>query len=287
MPSTATNPLIRHTWTALTATVIALLAGCAQTPTSPAQQKQAFQSHIDQEKVPFWRAQQAVLTKVMSQPPQPGYKLVWADLDEAERKQPVPHVLAQAMRHQNPQDRDASMIWLRWRIIQGNTDARYAYAYAHMLSTSAAAGSTRPMLPEAAAFLYLGRLSIAMDGARCADAASPPVAQRRLEASPAMAPLLQYIASGPALELLNARANALAIEQMRGERAPQAWVCSLGAASMLQAMSNGAVPQKVGEQHVVVDTSGGTPQFVGDDVKRQRQQAIKDAQLQALVAQSR
>lgn len=271
----------------MAAASLSLLVACAQTPRSPEQQKQALHTHIDQEKVPFWRKQQAVLTQVMNQPPNAFYKLIWVGLDEAERTQPVPQLLAQAMQHQNPQDRDASMIWLRWRIVHGNADARYAYAYAHMLSTTAAAGTTHPMLSEAAAFLYLGRLSIAMDGARCADAASPPVAQRRLESSPAMAPLLQYIATGAAHEVVNARANAIAIEQVRGDRPAQAWVCNMGAASMLQAVSNGTTPQKVNERQVLVDTSGVTPGFVDDALKRQRQQAIMDIQLQALVDQTR
>lgn len=278
----------RRTLAALTAAAIAsgLLSGCAQTPQSPEQQKQALRTHIDQEKAPFWRTQQAVLAKVMRQPPNGFYALVWHKLDEAERQQPIPDVLAKAMQHQQPQDRDASMIWLRWRIVNGNADARYAYAYAHMLATTASAGSTQPMLPEAAAFLYLGRLSIAMDGARCADAASPPVAQRRLEASPAMAPLLQYIASGPAHEVINARANAIAIEQVRGERSAQAWVCNMGAASMLDALSKGGTPQKAGEQ-ALIDTSGVTPGFVGNDLKGQRQQSIMAAQWQALFDQTR
>lgn len=275
---------------ALTAATVAfgLLAGCAQTPPSPEQKKQALRTHIEQEKVPFWRTQQATLSQVMRRAPNASYTLVWLDLNEAERKQPVTEVLAKAMQHHNPQDRDASMIWLRWRIVNGNADSRYAYAYAHMLATTAAAGTTRPMLPEAAAFLYLGRLGIAMDGARCADAASPSVARQRLEASPAMAPLLQYIASGPAHEVVNARANAIAIaiEQVRGERPAQEWVCRMGAASMLEAINQGAEPQKLGER-VLIDTDGVKPGFVGDEVKRQRQQAVMANQWQALVEQTR
>lgn len=271
---------------AAAATSLGLLPGCAQTPQSPEQQRQALRTHIDQEKVAFWRTQQATLSKVKQQPPNGSYTLVWLDLNEAERKQPVTDVLAKAMRHQNPQDRDASMIWLRWRIVNGNADARYAYAYAHMLATTAAAGTTRPMLPEAAAFLYLGRLGIAMDGARCADVASPSIARQRLEASPAMAPLLQYIASGPAHEVINARANAIAIEQVRGERPAQEWICKMGAASMLAAINQGTEPQRVGER-VFIDTDGVTPGFVGAEVKRQRQQSVMAAQWQALVDQTR
>jgi hypothetical protein len=125
-----------------------------------------------------------------------------------------------------------------------------------------------------------------MDGARCADVASPSMARQRLEASPAMAPLLQYIANGPAHEVVNARANAIAIEQVRGERPAQEWVCKMGAASMLAAIGQGTEPQKVGER-VVIDTDGVTPGFVGDEARRQRQQAVMATQWQALADQTR
>jgi len=152
----------RRPLAALTAAAIAfgLLAGCAQTPLSPEQKKQALRTHIEQEKEPFWRTQQATLAKVMKQPPSGSYTLVWLDLNEAERK------------------------------------------------------------------------------------------------------------------------------QVQGERPAQEWVCKMGAASMLAAIGQGTEPQKVGER-VVIDTDGVTPGFVGDEARRQRQQAVMATQWQALVDQTR
>jgi len=176
------------------------------------------------------------------------------------------------------------MIWLRWRILNGNADSRYAYVYAYLLSITRQADSAKPMLQEAATFLFQARIAMALDGARCADRASPPTAQRNIEKQPMFAPILNYLASAPAWDVGNGLTNALAIEQLRGERPRQAWLCGMGAAAALKAINNASASVRSDGANTTIDASGVTPDYVPDDVWRQRRPLVINEQLQAIAS---
>lgn len=269
--------------TSLTAISLALpLTGQAQSTSSPSKvDLSAIQRHIDTRVVPYWVAQKDLLTKIMDSPPTPQYRSLWDELDSIEKHKSPRDALGLAMQAQSPDERNARMIWLRSRIANGNADSRYSYAYAFLLSTTAEAGSTQPMLAQAAAFFFHARIALAIDGARCADQASPAIARRSLEHGAHMAPLLHYIATGPKPDVADALANATALEQMRPARPRQDWLCSLGAATMKKALDNQALVKKEGST-VAIDMTGITPDDVPDDTWLQRKQTILGEQVKAI-----
>lgn len=266
----------------------ALMAACAQTTADPvASPSAAVQGHIDRQVIPFWKAQQAGLAQTIASPPSPEYQSAWQALDAAERTLPTKDLLAETMRGTTGHERNARMIWLRWRILNGHADGRYAYTYAYLLSITSQAGSTKPMLQEAATFLFQARIAVAVDGARCADGASPSVVQQGIEKLPMLAPVMTYLASAPASEVGNALTNALAIEQVRGEGPPQAWLCGLGAATALQAINHSSASWRKDGANIVIDTSGVTPGYVQDALWRQRRHQVFNEQLLGIAAHVR
>lgn len=241
------------------------------------------QTYIDKQVLPYWLDQKGLLSKTIASPPTQLYKSLWDELDASEKSKTPRDALALAMQAKSPDERNARMIWLRWRIANGNADSRYSYAYAYLLSTTAESGSTKPMMSQSAAFFLQARIALAIDGARCADQASSLIARRSLEQAPYMAPILNHIATAPKPEIADALTNATTIEQMRPARPHQDWLCNLGAATMKKALDNQADVKKNGN-NVVIDTTGIAPDYISDGVWLQRKQAILDEQINAIVS---
>jgi hypothetical protein len=122
---------------------------------------------------------------------------------------------------------------------------------------------------------------LAIDGARCADRASPSVARQDMDKLPQLAAITQYTASAPPADLGSALSDAVAIEQLRGARPPQAWLCSMGAATALKALRHPDLVRKEGAG-MVIDTSTSAPDYVTEEVWRQRKDAILEEQIQAM-----
>ena len=271
------------------------MSACAQAPAKPGTTATAatdigawVQNYVDREVVPFWQGQKAFLAATIKSSPTPQYRSIWQELDTAERNLPTKDLLAATMQGDTPQERAARMIWLRARILNGNADSRYSYTYAYLLSITSEPGQTKPMMKEAATFLLQGRLALLLDGARCQDRASPQIARRSLELMPHLAPIMDYLNTGPVSEIADALANARAIEQSSAGRPSQHWLCGLGAGTALKALSGGAAPvvSKDG-QSITIDTSGMTPDHVADEVWQQRKRAVFDEQMQAIVNRTR
>lgn len=268
------------TWLSL----VALILGCAQTrPNSNEATNPAIQSYINAQVKPYWQVQKDRLANTLLTPPTTQYQAIWGQLDAAERSLPTKDLLFKAMQGSSPHERNAAMIWLRSRILNGNADSRYSYAYALLLSTSSVSGNGKPMLQEAATFLFQARIALAIDGARCADPASPSVARRDMEGLRQMTPIISYIANGPASEVSDALTNATTIEQLRDDRPPQTWLCRLGAAAALKATQNPTLVRTEGAG-IVIDTSEVVPDFVSEQVWRQRKDRILNEQLQAIAS---
>jgi hypothetical protein len=266
------------------AATLALLSACAQTSQSSSEATNAaIQSYINKQVKPYWQGQKERLAKTTATPPSAQYQTIWRELDAAERSLSTNDLLAKAMQGSTPQVRNANMIWLRSRILNGNADSRYSYIYALLLSMSSESADLKPMLQQAATFFFQARIALDIDGARCADRASPSVARRDLEKLPPMAAITTYLANGPRSEVSDALTNATAIEQWRGDRPPQAWLCGLGAATALKAIHNPALVKKDGAS-MVIDTSGVVPDYVSEEVWHQRKDLILNEQIQAIAS---
>lgn len=261
--------------------LVSLMYGCAATGQGRGPTFDEFRKNIDTYGVPYWEKAAGQIKAIRARVTHPFHVQILENLDSESRAGHVNEALDSITNNSDPNALDAKMLWLRWNILAENTDGRFAYAYAYGLSRSK--NERGSLMNEAATFFLLGRTSLAIDGARCADRASPQVAVIRLENDPRMRPIIKYIEglSGPKkAEMLM---HVVSIEEMRGERKPQEWLCNLGAMATLQALenkenisvvqsNNKSLPENV----IVVNTSNVTPEFVAEDRWRKARKDILD-----------
>ena len=117
------------------------------------------------------------------------------------------------------------MGWLRGKILAGHADARYAYATAIDLGFMLQGGPE--YLQGAAVFIYNARLSLAIDGARCAGQGSAETVAAEYESQNPLRDLAQKVAALSPRDKASALLEAIAIEQVRGAAGPtRAWLCN-------------------------------------------------------------
>jgi len=275
-------------WLITLLSLLPVISGCSHQATkmSSTEFNQFYDKYINETLLPFYSDSKSRTNNVTNNPPTPAYKATWDALNEAERVKTTKELLAFAMEGMDPHERSAKLIWLRWKILDGNADSRYSYAYAYLLSITKDAGSATTMMQSAATFLFQARISLAIDGAHCLDQASPPNARRSMEQVPQMSPILNYIANGPKSEVADSLANAIAIEKFRPNRPPSNWLCKLGAASASKALNDPSAI-KFATGNIYVDTSNTPPEFASGDIWLQRKKSIISEQLKSLETYAR
>lgn len=265
-----------------------IISGCSHRATkmSGAEAHQFYDQYINEKLIPYYSNSKSRTNNVIINPPTPAYKATWDALNEAERGKTTKELLAFAMEGTDPHERSAKLIWLRWKILDGNADSRYSYAYAYLLSITKDAGSATTMMQSAATFLFQARIALAIDGAHCLDQASPPNARRSMEQVPQMSPIINYIANGPKSEVADSLVNAIAIEKFRPNRPPSNWLCNLGAASALKSINDPSAI-KISNGNIYIDASNTSPEFASSDTWLQRKKSIISEQYKALETYTR
>lgn len=262
--------------------LVALLCAVLQSGQSFAgPSKEVIRDEINHVGIPHWKQQADAIVEIRKRARDPYYVKQLEELD-VESATTVPKLLGKAPRESDAKELDAKMLWLRWKVLSQNADSRYAYMYAYNLSHTRTASTHESLLRTAASYYLLGKLSLQIDGARCEDNASPSVALAQFEREPAIRAIADYLAKMSGPKRAEALLHAISIEEMRGERSPQAWLCRLGAQSMLKALDAISTAKVVPSEGVPsgavvqIDTSGVEPQFIDENQWRQMRKAILD-----------
>lgn len=263
---------------ALLVACFALLSACATTT------HEKLRGEIDRYGLPYWKKAADEIKSIRSNVNDGASLAQLEELDKELRTTPTPTLLQKTLTTSNTKELETNMLWLRWELLSQNADGRFAYYYAQNLSRSPS------LIGEAATFVMVGRLSLSIDGARCEDKSSYQTAKTQLENNPTMRLINEYMANLSAYKRAEMLMHAVSIEEMRGERKPQAWLCNLGTNSMLQAMNNKenikVVPSNGNQSAnamIQIDTSNIAPKFIDDKQWREARKKILTDTLRSAV----
>jgi len=157
------------------------------------------------------------------------------------------------------EDRLGNARSLGWKILSGNADGRYSYAYSYLLSLMK--GSGGDLSKGVAVFLYNARLSLTIDGARCLDPSSIESVIAGYESQKNLLPLLEMVDKLPQKVKAVALLEAVAIEEARGERTGTEYLCGAGTKIMKDALNQGRQFEKLpdnSQENVGINSKGNT-----------------------------
>lgn len=268
-------------WTGL-GLLVTVLSACATTPSYD-----TLQTEMTQKRIPYWKKNAEGIQEKHQQVTRPDVLAQMNRLDLALNSSVSPSEFQKTLIAQTPQEMEINMEWLRWRLLSQNADGRLAYYYAQYLSRTRNAQGV--LMTDAAVFMMVGRLSLEIDGARCMDRSSPSHVKNQFESNPGVQQINAYLAKLSQTQRTDLLLHAIAIEEIRGERTAQPWLCSVGLQSMLQAMNNPdnvkTVPSTgntLATTSLQVDTSKVTPKFKEEAAWKAERRQILDRVLRSV-----
>lgn len=251
---------------------ISLLSACA-TPTY-----ESLRNGVDQRGIPYWRQAAAETRFKRDKVENKEHLALLEQLDKDYGTLPDHELLQRTVTSNDMNAIVANMLWQRWHVLTQNADARFAYYYAYNLGR--VRSSQVSFMTEATIFLMLGRISLSVDAARCGDNSVYPNARAQMENNPVMNSIREYIAKVSQKQLAEMVMLAVSLEEMRGERKPQAWLCKMGTRAMMQAMndknnvkvvpSNSSTTTNIR----VIDTANFVPQYIDEAQWREERKTI-------------
>ena len=243
--------------------------------------------------VPNWKKASVQASELRASPPNKSWSEFWRELDAQVKTVSGTAALAKASSPRDANELFANAAWLRWKILSDAGDGRFSYVYSFVLSHMK--GPDGDYSREVAVFLYHARLAIAIDGARCADRSSPETFVSGYETQKTFQRLLEQVEKMAPKDKAIALLEAVAIEEMRGERPPYEWLCTQGVRTPLQAMNQGRLPQKVEPSDVdksnilgrdntyTIDTSGIKAEFVPENQWKKSRREILDRNISSAI----
>lgn len=229
--------IIKH----LAVTALVTFAVTHNVNAAPSQEQ--VQQILHDSAIPIWQDAATKISNLINNPPNSMVAATWKELDVGTDMATGKAPLSRATMAKDVNDLFIISGWLRWRILSENADPRYSYAYAANLHYMR--DNRGDFYKEAAIFFHNAKLALAIDGARCVDQASPDSIALEFEAQKYVRPLIENIAKMSKADRAAAMLEAVAIEEMRGERPSLEPICTRGATSMLKAISSGNQPSKI------------------------------------------
>jgi len=263
---------------------VSILSACTTAPTY-----ETLQTEMTQKRIPYWKKNAEVIQAKHQQVSRPDVLAQMNRLDLALSSSAAPAELQKQLMAKTPQEMEMNMEWLRWRILSQNADGRLAYYYAQYLSH--ARNERGSLMADAAVFMMVGRLALEIDGARCMDRSSPSHVKNQFESNPAIQQINAYLAKLSKPQRSDLFLHAIAIEEIRGERTSQSWLCSVGLQSLIQAMNTPANIKTVlstgnalATTTLQVDTSKITPQYKDEAAWKIERRQILDRELRSVLS---
>jgi hypothetical protein len=233
---------------------------------------------IQKKGIPAWQAATAQVKAMRANPPNVSTAEAWKALDGQNEED----AFARVTNPRDAKDLNVMSYWLRWRILSENADGRYSYLYGANLSYVLDQKGAPAYLKEAAVLLFHARLSLAVDGARCRDRASPESVVTGYETQPYLRPLVEQVSKMPKREKSIAMLEAVALEEFRGERQLLKRLCMRGAATALKALSSGVQPMpqesdksSLGKTYSI-DVSGVEPDLLSEEEWKLKRRQVLD-----------
>lgn len=247
-----------------------------------------IQQVLQKKAIPIWQNAATKIKYLIKNPPNSKAAETWKELDAETDITTGKAPLARATMAKDGNDLFLIATWLRWRILSENADPRYSYAYAADLHYMR--DERGDFHKDAAIFFYNAKLGLDIDGARCADKASPQSIALGFETQKYVQPLIENIAKMSKLDKASAILEAVAIEEMRGERPLLEAFCTSGANSMLKAISAGSKPEKIkssdskipGDTYSI-DVSKVKPQVIPDIEWQKKRREILDGYVKSAI----
>lgn len=172
--------------------------------------------------VPRWRDAANVSRVLRTNPPDAATAEQWQSLD-ADTDPSVGKMPLERIRQAPIAQRNADARWLRWRVLAENADARYSFAYAVQLVQMR--DTQGDFEEEAVLFQLHGKLALTLDGVRCTDQTKVNHLQRWYTSQPDARQLEMKAANLTPARRASLVLEAIAIEDMRGERPAMGWLC--------------------------------------------------------------
>lgn len=272
---------------ATTLSIISLTAGNAAAEPTVEQMQQIMQRSA----IPAWQKATVQVRGLRSNPPDSDAAETWKALDSETNVATGKAPLERATTPKDGKDMFILSTWLRWRILSENADPRYSYAYASNLHYMR--DGKGDFKREAAVFLFHARVALSIDGARCVDQASPQSIALGFEKQKYIQPLIEQLALMSKNEKAAAMLEAVALEEMRGERPLLGALCTRGARAMQKAIvssrqieevnpSGRRASQSLGKTYSV-DVSGIEPEVISEAQWRKRRREIIDSFVRSAV----
>jgi rRNA maturation protein Nop10 len=173
--------------------------------------------------IPRWKNAAALARLLHANPPDAATAAQWQLLDAQTDPQVGKAPLEQAAPGTSPAQRSANASWLRWRVLSENADARYSFLYAAQLEQMRDAKGDFDQ--DAIVFYFHAKLALAIDGTRCTDRSKAEHLTTWYAAQDLSQRLDQKVARMPAADKSAAILEAIAIEDMLGERPAMGWLC--------------------------------------------------------------
>lgn len=191
-------------------------------------------ARVDEDRKPYWRnsTEEAMNSAIKKGPVPWVYSAMWTALDQTGLKDVRQH-MTDVMTPENISIyRDvnlrtevvrATQLWLRKQIVSGASDTRYSFNYANWLWRDKEA-SDRTKL-DAVAMVLHGQLAVAIDGARCRDGSYALNLIASIGRAPDFVELHNYANELGERGRMGLMLDAVAIEELAGERVFQSWLC--------------------------------------------------------------
>lgn len=245
---------------------------------------------LTERSIPYWKKEMAQIKELRMSPPNPIWNQNWSGLDTIVKTVSGSAALTKASAPQDVNELFSNAAWLRWKVLADGADGRYSYIYALLLSHMA--GPDGDYTREAVVFFLHARLALAIDGARCVDGSSPGVYVSGYESQSSFKRLIEKVEKMPVRARAVAAMEAIAIEEMRGERAPFEWLCTAGIKTSIQAVNQGRQFQKIeanadGNSKIngagntyAIDTTDISPNYIPENQwKKTRREMLDQSRL--------
>ncbi|APW38346.1 hypothetical protein RD110_15050 [Rhodoferax koreense] len=237
---------------ALACAVLALWAPAATAQPPSFEDIQRIKAEVA---VPRWRDAANVSRLLHANPPDPATAEQWRSLD-ADTDPQIGKTPLERIAHAPEAQRNTNARWLRWRVLAENADARYSFAYAAQLIKMR--DTQGDFEEEAILFQLHAKLALTLDGVRCTDPSKLNHLQRWYTSQEDARQLELKAASLTPAQRSGLVLEAIAIEDMRGERPAMGWLC----------------PRR--EPEHATSTAEALPRFVPDAEWRSKRASLLD-----------
>jgi hypothetical protein len=224
----------------LSAAVVVVILSAS--PSLAALTEEQVRKVVVEKGIPNWKRSAAQIADVKSRLTSTPFQASWTMLDDLVKSKSEVVATTRATNYADATELMANSSWLRWKILTDKADGRYSYSYSYLLGQMMSREGD--FFREAAVFFFHARLAISVDSARCIDKTGKNYFIDWYETQSTFKRVRDAIAKMTPTERATAILEAVAIEEMVGERPPQEWLCVQGTRTMLRALEQGRAFEK-------------------------------------------